>query len=63
MVVANLTQNARTAQRVIADTVARLPIERTCGCADALATAIITRSEAIPDSVKAELAPIIGRYM
>jgi len=63
MVIAYLTQNAKTAQQVIADTVSRLPIERTCGCADALATAIITRPEAIPDSVKAELAPIIGRYM
>jgi 5'-methylthioadenosine phosphorylase len=63
MVIACLLQNAKTAQQVIADTVARLPIARSCACANALATAIITRREAIPDGVKQELAPIIGRYM
>src|SRR5215208_6477629 len=54
MIVANLMQNARTAQQVIADAVARLPLERTCECASALQHAIITRPDAIPDSVKRE---------
>jgi 5'-methylthioadenosine phosphorylase len=62
MIIANLVANARTAQQVIADAVDRLPYERTCECANALAHAIITRPEAIPDTVKRELAPIIGRY-
>lgn len=63
LIVANLTQNARTAQRVIADTVERLGAERPCGCKDALATALITRPEAVPDRVKSDLAPIVGRYL
>jgi 5'-methylthioadenosine phosphorylase len=63
MIIANLVANARTAQQVIADAVDRLPYERTCECANALAHAIITRPEAIPDAVKRELAPIIGRYL
>jgi 5'-methylthioadenosine phosphorylase len=63
MIIANLVANARTAQQVIADAVDRLPYERTCECANALAHAIITRPEAIPDTVKRELAPIIGRYL
>jgi 5'-methylthioadenosine phosphorylase len=63
MVIANLAQNARTAQAVIAEAVARLPIERSCECATALATAIITRPEAIPDSVRRDLAPLIGKYL
>jgi 5'-methylthioadenosine phosphorylase len=63
LIVANLTQNARTAQRVIADTVERLGAERPCGCKDALATALITRPEAVPDRVKRDLAPIVGRYL
>jgi 5'-methylthioadenosine phosphorylase len=63
MIIANLVANARTAQHVIADAVDRLPYERTCECANALAHAIITRPEAIPDAVKRELAPIIGRYL
>ena len=63
LIIANLTQNARTAQRVIADTVERLGHDRPCGCKDALATALITRPEAVPDRVKRDLAPIVGRYL
>ena len=33
MVIANLLGNAKTAQQVIANAVERLPIERTCECA------------------------------
>jgi 5'-methylthioadenosine phosphorylase len=63
MIIANLTQNARTAQEVIAGAVARLPLARTCECASALKYAIITRPDAIPDSIKRELAPIVGKYI
>ena len=63
MIVANLTQNARTAQQVIAQAVAMLPFERTCECANALKYAIITRPEAVPAETKRKLAPIVGRYM
>jgi 5'-methylthioadenosine phosphorylase len=63
MVIANLLQNARMAQQVIAEVVASLPFERTCECATALKHALITRPEAIPENIKRELAPLIGRYM
>ena len=63
MIVANLMQNARNAQQVIAEAVARLPFERTCECASALKHAIITRPEAVPADVKRELAPIVGKYL
>src|SRR5690349_12098358 len=63
MVVATLLQNAKTAQAAIAEAVARVASERTCACADALRTAIITRPEAVPDQTKRDLAPIIGKYM
>jgi 5'-methylthioadenosine phosphorylase len=63
MIVANLMQNARTAQQVIASAVGMLPFDRTCECASALKHAIITRPEAIPDAIKQELAPIVGRYV
>ncbi|MBA3884153.1 MAG: S-methyl-5'-thioadenosine phosphorylase [Acidobacteria bacterium] len=63
MVVANLIQNAKTAQQVIAAASARLPFERTCACASALQHAIITRPEAIPEAVRQELAPIVGKYL
>jgi 5'-methylthioadenosine phosphorylase len=63
MIVANLTQNAANAQRVIAATVDRLPFERTCECASALKYAIITRPEAVPADIKRELAPLVGKYL
>jgi 5'-methylthioadenosine phosphorylase len=63
LIVANLTQNAATAQKAIAEAVSRLPRERTCACKDALATAIITRPEHIPAQTKQELAAIVGKYL
>jgi 5'-methylthioadenosine phosphorylase len=63
MIVANLMQNARNAQQVIAEAVARLPFERTCECASALKHAIITRPEAVPAEIRKELAPIVGKYL
>ncbi len=63
MIVANLTQNAKTAQQVIAEAVGMLPYERVCECATALKYAIITRPDAVPEETKKALAPIIGKYM
>ena len=48
---------------MIADTVERLGSDRPCGCKDALATALITRPDAVPERVKRDLAPIVGRYL
>jgi 5'-methylthioadenosine phosphorylase len=63
MIVSNLMQNAKVAQQVIANAVDRLPIARSCECARALATAIITRPEAIPAATRARLQPIVGKYL
>ncbi len=63
LIIANLTQNAATAQRTIADAVERVGGARTCACKDALATAIITQAPLVPEQTKKDLAPIIGKYM
>jgi 5'-methylthioadenosine phosphorylase len=67
LIIANLHQNARTAQKVIANAVAALPAagagDRTCACATALATALVTQAKDVPEQTKRDLAPIIGRYM
>jgi 5'-methylthioadenosine phosphorylase len=63
MIVANLLQNAQTAQQIIANAVEWLPIERTCECGRALATAIITRPEAIPAATRERLRPLIAKYI
>ena len=62
MVVANLLANARMAQQVIANAVEALPIGRDCECARALASAILTRREAVPAATLDRLRPIVGRY-
>jgi 5'-methylthioadenosine phosphorylase len=63
LIVANLMQNAATAKKTIAEAVGRIDGPRSCACKDALATAIITRPEHVPEQTKRELAPIVGKYM
>lgn len=63
MVIQTLTQNARTAQQVIARAVEQLPVARTCECARALATAIITRPDAISPAARARLSLLVGKYL
>jgi 5'-methylthioadenosine phosphorylase len=63
LIIANLTQNAATAKKTIADAVETISGARTCGCKDALATAIITQAALVPEQTKKDLAPIIGKYM
>jgi 5'-methylthioadenosine phosphorylase len=63
LIIANLLQNAKTAQLTIAEAVGRLTGPRTCACKDALATAMITPMQLVPEQTKKDLEPIIGRYM
>jgi 5'-methylthioadenosine phosphorylase len=63
MIIANLTQNAKTAQQVIAQAAGMLPFERKCECATALKYAIITRPDAVPEETKKTLAPIVAKYI
>jgi len=58
-----LGKNAETAKRVLRAAVRRLPLPRDCECANALASALITPSDLVPEAVKRELEPIVGRYM
>ncbi|MCE2514429.1 MAG: S-methyl-5'-thioadenosine phosphorylase [Acidobacteria bacterium] len=63
MVIETLQHNAETARRVIRGIVGSLPIERGCECGTALATAIITRPEAVSEEARRALAPIVGKYL
>jgi 5'-methylthioadenosine phosphorylase len=62
LIIANLMQNAVTAQKTIATAVERVGAARTCACKDALATAIITQPPLWPEQTRKELEPIIGKY-
>jgi len=63
MVIENLLRNFKLAQSIVGEAVRTLPPERDCPCGDALAKALITSAGLVPDEVKRDLAPIIGRYM
>ncbi len=56
-------QNASTAQDVVRRIIRRLPIERSCGCAEALKMSLITEPGKIPTETLEALAPIVGRYL
>lgn len=60
MVVANLQRNVAHARRIVADVTRALP-KRTCACAAALGTSIITPRHLWPQDVARDLEPILAR--
>jgi 5'-methylthioadenosine phosphorylase len=61
-ILAIIKQNVAMAKTIIRNAVASLKAERKCPCVDALQYAIITDRSVIPEKVKSDLAPIIGKY-
>jgi len=59
----NLKANAELAGGIVHDAVTRLHDERSCGCAGALAHAIITPADEIPLEARERLGPILGKYV
>src|SRR3989442_678982 len=63
-ILANLVRNAATAKAVLRAALRHWPSSpRICGCRSALKQALVTPAELVPETVKRELAPIIGKYM
>ena len=62
-VLAVLKNNVDLAQRTIRRAVAELTQTRTCACASALKDAIITERARIPKRLRAQLGPIVGKYL
>jgi 5'-methylthioadenosine phosphorylase len=62
-VLAVLKQNIDLAQRTIRRAVTQLLPARSCACASALKDAIITERARIPKKLRAELRPLIGKYL
>ncbi len=63
LILANLRANVEASKRAVRELVRRLPETRACACGDALATAIVTSFDLVPDETKRALQPIIGRYL
>ena len=62
-VVAVLVKNADNATRVVRETVAAMPAERTCKCGSALAHAILTDRDKIPAATRQKLSLILDKYL
>ncbi len=63
LVVRNLLANVATGKQIIKEALPRVAVPRTCGCATALADAIITQREQIPQDARERLRPLIGKYL
>lgn len=61
-IVAVLVKNAENACRVVRESVAAMPIERTCKCGSALGHAIITERDKIPAPTRQKLSLILDKY-
>ena len=63
LVVSNLLKNVAAGQEIVRRLMAEAPGREECVCPSALQNAIITAREAIPERVKTDLAPLIGKYL
>ena len=63
MILDNLKKNVETAKEILRLTIPRLSQTRDCPCASALQNALATSPKRIPEHVKKELAPLIGKYI
>jgi 5'-methylthioadenosine phosphorylase len=61
-IIANLNKNAENAAKVVRAAVWAMPAERVCQCGSALAHAIITDRQLVPESTRQKLDLIIGKY-
>jgi 5'-methylthioadenosine phosphorylase len=61
-IIANLNKNAENAAKVVRAAVAAMPAERACKCGSALAHAIITDRQLVPDATRKKLDLIIAKY-
>ena len=61
----NLGKNASTAKAVLRAALRRIDVAaaRSCECARALRFALVTPAHLVPEGVKQELSPLVGRYL
>lgn len=61
-VITTLASTTEICKSTLRELIPRLPSENNCDCTQALAHSIATRQDAIPDSMKVRLAPILDKY-
>jgi 5'-methylthioadenosine phosphorylase len=62
-IIANLVQNAENACKVVAGAVGSVPAERSCKCGSALAHAILTHRDAVPEPTRKKLGLLVDKYL
>jgi 5'-methylthioadenosine phosphorylase len=62
-IIANLTQNAANAAKLVQAAVAAMPETRTCKCGAALKHALITDPKTVSDATKKKLELLVGKYL
>jgi len=62
-IIANLTQNAANAAKLVSATVRAMPSARMCKCGSALAHALITDRKTIPEVTRRKLELLVGKYL
>jgi 5'-methylthioadenosine phosphorylase len=58
-----LSSNVELAKKTIHNVIETAPATRSCRCASALKDAIVTERTRIPKKVRADLRPIVGKYL
>ncbi len=62
-IIANLTQNADHACKLVAAAVHAMPETRDCKCGSALEHALITDRKSIPEATRKKLELLVGKYL
>ena len=62
MIIGNLLKNVAASKELLRMIIPRLDVERDCACSSALADALVTAPDLVPEEVKRRLEPITGRY-
>ncbi len=62
-VLAVIRRNVSTARSILRRVVDKVDSRRTCACARALENAIVTDPDQIPERIKRDLEPLVGRYL
>jgi len=62
-IIANLLKNVEMAKAILKTAVPKVETERTCGCGNALESALITKPELVPVETRKRLQLLVGKYL
>ena len=63
MILTNLRKSIDATKKILKLTIPSIPQKRDCVCVTALKDAIATSPKYIPEKIREDLAPLIGKYL